>query len=456
MLGWINEYVFGTTVPLLLMLAGIYYAVRLGFFFVRRGGAIWRALTEKDCAEGVSPAKALSLALAGTLGVGNIVGVSAAIAVGGFGSIFWMWVSALCAMVLKYAEIVLAMLHRRYDEAGNPHGGASYYIRDGLGERGHAFLGSLLAGAFACLCIMNSVTMGSIVQVSAVTHAFSGVFHIPPLVTGGAVALLTFLTLRRGSERVLSLTGRLVPLMTLGYLILSVAVLILRTDAIGDAFSMIFRDAFRGSAAVGGIGGFLLSDSVRLGTMRGLVSNEAGCGTAPTAHAVSSCSSPAKQGVWGIFEVFADTILLCTVTALVIIIGWSELGNLGDDYMMMTIRAYEVTLGPLAAYFMSIAVLFFGFATVVCWGHYGMESVAILSERPAARRLFILIYVGSVFVGAFAEAGLIWDLADFAVGAMCWINVSVLCLMSGDVKRETDLWLAEDRATVRRRRARKS
>ena len=456
MLGWMNEYVFGTTVPLLLILAGIFYAARLGFFFVGRVGAIRRALTEKNSTDGVSSAKALSLALAGTLGVGNIVGVSAAIAVGGFGSIFWMWVSALCAMVLKYAEIVLAMLHRRYDESGNPHGGASYYIRDALGERGHVILGSLLSGVFAILCIMNSVTMGSIIQVSAITHAFSGVFRIPPIVTGGAVALLTFLTVRRGSERILSMTGRLVPLMTLGYLILSVAVLILRADAIKDAFSMIVRDAFRGNSTVGGIGGFLLSDSVRLGTMRGLVSNEAGCGTAPTAHAVSSCPSPAKQGVWGIFEVFCDTILLCTVTALVIILGWSELGGLGDDFMMMTVRAYEVALGPIAAYFMGIAVLFFGFATVVCWGHYGMESVAILSRRPVARRFFILIYVGSVFVGAFAEAGLIWDLADFAVGAMCWINVSVLCLMSGEVKRETDLWLAEDRESVRRRRARKS
>ncbi len=453
MLSWINRYLLGTTVPILLILAGLFYGIRLKFFHLTRGGAILRALWTKDSsADGVSPMRALSLALAGTLGVGNIVGVSAAIAVGGFGAIFWMWVSALCAMLLKYAEIVLAMRHRRWDSEGKPHGGAFYYIRDGLRERGFPVIGVFLASVFALFCIMNSVTMGSVIQVSAVTHAFDGVFHISPLFTGCALALFTFLTIRRGSERVIALTGKLVPLMTLGYLILSAAVLILRVDGLGDAFRLIFEDAFRTNAAVGGIGGFLLSDGVRLGTMRGLVSNEAGCGTAPTAHAVSSCPSPARQGVWGIFEVFADTILLCTVTALVIILGWRDAAGAGEDYMMMTVRAYASALGAPAAYFMAIAVLFFGFATIVCWGHYGMESVATLTKRPVARRGFIFLYVSSVFVGAFATSELIWDLADFAVGAMCLLNVAVICMMSGEVREETELWLREEREDRRRRK----
>ena len=442
---WINRYVFGTAVPILLILAGIFFGVRLRMFPLLHPIRTLRALTGKGRKEGVSPFRALTLSLAGTLGVGNIVGVSAAISVGGFGAVFWMWVSALCAMLLKYAEIVLAMRHRRFDQDGKPHGAAMYYIRDCFSRMGLDGFGGALAALFALLCMLNAVTMGSVVQVSAVTDAVEGVFRVPPLVTGIVLALASYSVIRRGTGGMLALTEKLVPLMTLGYLILSAAVLILRAERLPDAFSMILSSAFATDAAVGGIGGFLLSKGVRYGTMRGLLSNEAGCGTAPAAHAVSDCAVPAEQGVWGIFEVFTDTILLCTVTALAVIVSWGDVVARDGEFMMMTVTAYSSVLGGSAAVFMAIAVLFFGFATVICWAHYGTESAAYLSEKTFFRRGFTFLYVGSIIYGAFASSEVIWQSADFAIGAMTLINVTVLCLMHREVREETDRWLGRKR-----------
>lgn len=444
MLAWLNEYVFGIAVPAALMGAGGFFLIFLRWFPFCRFGAVWRALTARQTG-GVSPFRALTLALAGTLGVGNIVGVSAAIAMGGFGAIFWMWLSALAAMLLKYAEIVLAMRHREYDESGKPHGSAMRYVRACFARLGLPRLGIALATIFAVLCVLNAVSMGSVIQINAVAEALDGVFRVPPLLTGGVLAVVTFFVIRRGSGGVLAWTERLVPLMTLGYLVLSAAVLILRADRIGDAFASILSDAFSSSAAAGGVGGFFLSRGVRYGTMRGLISNEAGCGTAPAAHAVSDCPSPARQGVFGIAEVFVDTILLCTVTALVVIVSYGETVAREGDFMMMTIRAYSAVLGDFAAYFMSVAVLCFGFATVLCWAHYGAESVSYLCDRPWARRGFVLLYSASVCLGAFAAADWIWELTDFAVGGMTLINVAVLLLMRREVRDETALWLEQDR-----------
>ena len=440
MLSWINQYVLSAAVPALLMGAGVFFWIDLRSFPLRHPRAILRALTERQTG-GVSPFRALTLALAGTLGVGNIVGVSAAIAMGGFGAVFWMWVSALCAMILKYAEIVLAMRHRQADDEGKPHGSAMYYIRACFERLGLPRVGAVLATAFAALCVLNAVSMGSVIQVNAVAEAMNGVFQIPPWITGAVLAPLTLLVIRRGRGSVLSWTERLVPLMTLGYLVLSAAVLILRADRIPDAFAAILSDAKSSAAAAGGVGGFLLSRGVRYGTMRGLISNEAGCGTAPAAHAVSECASPARQGVFGIVEVFVDTLLLCTVTALVVIVSYGETVAREGDFMMMTIRAYSVVLGDLAAYFMSVAVLCFGFATVLCWSHYGTEAVWYLSRKPWARSAFVLTYSLSVMVGALAAADWVWELADFAVGCMTLINVTVLLMAHREIRTQTTLWL---------------
>ena len=433
---FLNKYIFGVGIPIFLMLSGLYFCIKLRFFHFLHPLRIIKVIFSKQSGDGISSAKALALALAGTLGVGNMVGVASAIALGGFGAIFWMWVSALVAMILKYAEIVLAMKYRQYDKKGRPYGAAMYYIRACF----KGTLGKALAGIFAAFCIFNAFSMGSMIQVNASANAMSGVFGTPTLIIGVIFALIALFAMLRGRSGILGLTEKLVPFMTVGFVLLSLAVIIMRPSETLDAFSLIFENAFDLRSAGGGITGFLLSGALRYGTMRGILSNEAGCGTAPAAHAVSSTREPARQGVWGILEVFVDTILLCTLTALVIIIGYSSVDASGD-YMLMTLDAYRSVVGDAAGYFLAIAVLLFGLATVLCWAHYGAESLKYFSKRKVAQRVFTLLYTASVLLGSVVSTELVWEAADLSIGIMSAINLSALLLMSREVRDQTDLFL---------------
>lgn len=436
-IGFINEYIFGIGVPLMLICSGVFYGFETKFFYLRHPMVMVRSMLKKPDKDGISPLSAVTLALAGTLGVGNIVGVSSAIFLGGFGSIFWMWISALAAMVLKYAEIVLAVNHRRVGIDGTYHGGAMYYILDCFSNARVRRIGYAVAGVFAILCIIDSITMGCVIQVNAVSHAFLGVFGVPTALTGLILAPLTAIIISGGAKGISSVTEKLVPIMTVGYIVMSVAVMVIRRDALPQAFSQIFAGAFSPRSAAGGVIGFIMSRSLRYGTMRGLVSNEAGCGTAPIAHASSNTRSPAEQGFWGIFEVFVDTILLCTMTAIVIIVSYESVEMYGDDSIMMTLRAYSAVLGSWAEYFMCFAVLLFGFATVICWAHYGSECVRYLTQRKIFKWIYVAVYSIFVMVGAVAAPNSVWTAADFAIGAMTVINVSVILRMRPEVKRIT-------------------
>ena len=431
-ISFINKYFFGIGIPFLLMGAGIFYCIRLKFFHFLHPIKVLRSF-KSERSGGVSSLKAMMLALAGTLGVGNMVGVASAIALGGFGAVFWMWVSALIAMILKYAEIVLAMLYRKYDEGGRPYGAAMYYIRACFRGR----LGAVLAGIFAVFCIINAFSVGSMIQVNAAAEAMNGVFGTPPIVIGLIFAAITLVAILRGSTGILALTEKLVPLMTLGFTVISVAVIVMRPSDALTAIEKIFSNAFSFQSGAAGVSGFLLSGAIRYGTMRGILSNEAGCGTAPAAHAVSSCREPARQGMWGIFEVFVDTILLCTLTAIVIIIGYDAVDPSGD-FMMMTVAAYESVIGRAAGYFLAIAVMLFGLATVLCWAHYGEVGVNYFSRRAGVRRAYKLIYSLCVFLGALVSTDVLWESADLSIGTMSAINICALLLMSGRVKRETE------------------
>ena len=429
-----NEYVFGVGVPLILIFAGLFFCFKLKFFHFLHPIKIIKALKPEGGKGGVSSFGAMSLALAGTLGVGNMVGVASAIALGGFGSIFWMWVSAIVAMILKYAEIVLAMRHRRFDAEGRPYGAAMYYISDALGK---GKLGRVVASAFACLCIFNAISMGGMIQVNSAANAINGVFGVPPIIVGIVFGVITVWTSVRGRDGILAVTEKLVPFMTVGFLLLSVAVICIYPQRTLNAFSLIFENAFSVKSGAAGVLGFLLSSSIRYGTMRGILSNEAGCGTAPAAHAVSSCKIPAKQGAWGIFEVFVDTILLCTLTAIVIIVGFDGV-DVSGDFMMMTVNAYTTLLGDFSGYFIAISVLLFGLATVLCWAHYGIVSVKYLSARRFAIPIFIAIYSTAICFGSVISSSVIWDGADLSIGAMTVINVAILIKLSGEVKSETE------------------
>jgi len=431
---FINKYILGVGVPILLVVLGIFFCVRLRFFHFLHPIKVIKSFFPEKRNEWASSLRAVTLALAGTLGVGNMVGVASAIVLGGFGAVFWMWVSAFVAMILKYAEIVLAMCHRRFDMDGKPYGGAVYYISACFKRKK---VGVVLSYVFAVFCILNSLSMGSMIQVNAAARALEGTFNVPCVVIGVIFAFITFCVMLKGSHGVLSVTDKLVPIMTLGFTVLSVAVIIMRpSDALG-AIILIFEDAFELKSGIGGVFGFLLSNSLRYGTMRGILSNEAGCGTAPAAHAVSNCDIPAKQGMFGILEVFVDTILLCTLTAIVIIVGSGGVVPSGSNYMMITVNAYSDILGKIAGDFIAISVILFGLATVLCWGYYGLESVNYLCKGGRISLIFVLLYAASLIYGAIMTSEIAWEIADLSIGVMSIINLSVLFFMNSQVVQET-------------------
>ncbi|MBQ7378337.1 MAG: alanine:cation symporter family protein [Clostridia bacterium] len=436
MMEWINSNLLGVGVPLVLVLVGLFFTLRVGVTCALHpikmlGGMLARS------GNGTSPVRALTLALAGTLGVGNLVGVASAIYYGGPGAVFWMWVSALVAMSLKYAEVVLAISHRRTDEKGKHRGGAMYYIADCFAALGCKGLGRMLAAVFAVLCVVDGISMGCIIQTNAIGGVFEGICGIPGIWTGILLGIVTAIVMLGGSSRIMRATDLLVPIMTGGFMLLSLAVLVLRAGEIPSALHSIFSAVFTPKSALGGVGGFAMARALRYGTMRGLVSNEAGCGTAPIAHACADTDHPAKQGFWGIFEVFADTLVLCSMTALVILVSYDKVACYGENSIMMTVRAYTEVLGPGAGYFLCAAVLFFGFATVVCWGHYALEALSYLTSNKGMRFGFICIFAIGAAVGTVAAPTLLWSIADLAIGLMTLLNLGVLMLMQGEVRKWT-------------------
>ncbi|MBE6575561.1 MAG: alanine:cation symporter family protein [Ruminococcaceae bacterium] len=430
LLSWLNRYVILPALPVCLMGAGVWYSCALRGHRLLNPRLMGRVLGRPAAKGEISPRAAMTVALAGTLGVGNIVGVAGAIALGGPGAVFWMWVSALVAMVLKYAEITLALRHRTTDAHGQPLGGAMYYISACFGR-----CGRLMGSIFALLCLVNAITMGSVVQVRAASSALESAVGIPPFAVGVVMAVLILLALCRGVKGIAALTERLIPLMSVGFLLVSVAALIRLRSGVPGALASIFTSAFTPESGMGGVGGFLLSRGLRYGTVRGLLSNEAGGGTAPIAHASAKVDLPAEQGMWGIVEVFVDTILLCTVTALVILSAGVPLAE--PDGMRLTLAAYGAALGNGAVWFLCAAVGVFAYATTVCWAHYGLSCVRWFGDRAAGRVVFLALFTASVCFGAVAAPDAVWDLADFAMGCMTLLNLPVLCIMMPEVKAET-------------------
>ena len=431
MLKWLLT---GGLIPPLLLFGSAFFLFYLRGYPWRAPRQMLAAFTGEKKGEGTSSFRAMMLALAGTLGVGNIVGVANAIAIGGAGAIFWMWVSALFAMMLKYAEILLAVSHRRTDAKGGFFGGAMYYIRDCFEARRWRRLAAVVPVVFAVLMVTNALSIGCMVQVRAVGETLEDVVKIPTPYSGVLLVLLTLPFLIRGVKGISALTEYLVPIMTAGYIILSVAVLILRRDALGEALLSVWRGAFTTESAVGGVSAFLLSRALRVGTMRGLLSNEGGCGTAPTAHAAANAKSPAHQGVWGIFEVFADTIVLCTATALVILVSGVDTASGG---VLTTVNAYSSVLGGFADWFFSAAVFCFGYATLLCWGSYGLESVRFLSKRKIWCAFYIAMFGACILLGVRTAPEAVWSIGDFGIATMTFINLFVLLLLRREVKEET-------------------
>ena len=392
-------------------------------FFRRRSG--------KE--EGITPFQAVSTALAGTLGTGNIAGVATAIVAGGPGAVFWMWCSALLGMATKYAEVLLAVEYRIRDREGRWQGGPMEYLARGLGM-------PWLAGIFCLFCALASFGIGNATQVGAVAQTMAQDFGLPPFLTGCALALLAGLVMMGGLRRIGAFTAAFVPLMALLYLGTGALVLVKNAAAIPDALSLIFRCAFTPQAAAGGAAGYTVRQAVHFGVARGVFTNEAGLGSAPIAHAGAAARGPVEQGCWGILEVFVDTILMCGFTALIILSG-GELWRSGLDGAALTSAVFTAALGPLGGRVVSLSILLFAFSTVLGWGYYGERAIAWLTgERRWTVTLYRLCYLLVMVLAAPARLTLVWSLSDLLNGAMMVPNLIGVMALWRVVRGRTLEW----------------
>ncbi len=438
-LDFINSYFFGPGLCAAVFLTGVFLIIYLRPFFVTKPRKMLAALRSDGSKDGVSPLRAMTVALAGTLGVGNIAGVASAIYIGGSGAIFWMLVSAVAALPIKYAEIVLAVRHRKKDKAGNFHGGAYFYIAEG-GTR----IAKFTAAFFAFLCLASSLAMGCAVQSSAIAVSANEAFGVSPIVCGIIVGILTLTVVSGGLSRIALLTEKLIPLMSGIYIIMSLFIILTNLPLLSDITHDIICSAFDKEAIGGGILGFITSRALRIGVTRGIVSNEAGCGTAPIAHASAEVKSPAAQGVFGILEVFIDTVVICTMTALVVLIAGYHGVSITPDGMRTAVDSMACFI-PFAEPIICAAVAVFAFCTIVCWFYYGTESLSYLTKSPRLHRIYLFIYSLCAFAGSLSAAEIVWSFSDLAISAMTAVNIVAVMLRIREVKTETDSFFIKKR-----------
>ena len=430
MLDFFNTYLFGPALPIVIFLAGSFLFLKYGSFIIFKPKAVISVLTRKNKENGISPFKTAMLALASTLGVGNIVGVSTAIFSGGPGAVFWLTLSAFAAMPLKYGEVVLAMKYRK-KEGNEYRGGAMYYIKECINNKG-------LSVVFAILCIVNAFTVGNIVQINALSESFETVFSLKPLNIGVITAVIMFWALKKGTEGISNITAKLVPFATVLYIAFSLFIIFSNYTYLSSVVKLIFKNAFNVKAAYGGIGGYAIIRAIRYGVARGIMSNEAGSGTSPIAHAKSNLESSVEQGFWGIFEVFADTVIMCNMTAFVILLSFDELVlSKGLTGMELVIAAYGKYMGSIADVAIAISVMLFACATVICQGFYGGECVYYLTKSKGIMKLYRFAYCLIIIYGAVANSDIVWSLTDFNISLMTVINTVCLLVASKEIKRET-------------------
>ena len=404
----------------------------LGSLLPGRGGQ------RRKGAAGVTPFQAVSTALAGTLGTGNIAGVAAAIVAGGPGAVFWMWCAALLGMATKYAEVLLAVEYRSRGRDGSWQGGPMEYISRGLGM-------PWLAGVFCVFCLLASFGIGNAAQVGAVAQVLARDFALPPLAVGLGMALPAGLVLLGGLRRIGAFAEKFVPLMGLFYMGAGALVLLHNRAEVPRALSLIFRCALDPGAAAGGGVGYTVRQAVHYGVARGVFTNEAGLGSAPIAHAGADTQGPAEQGLWGIFEVFTDTILMCGFTAVVILSG-GPLWQFGLDGAALTSAVFSRALGPAGGWVVSLSLLLFALSTVRGWGYYGERAVGwLLGGHRGGLTLYRVCYLLVMVWAAGADMGLIWSLSDLLNGAMMVPNLIGVVALWPVVRRRTVEWRQRER-----------
>ena len=424
LLNTLSSFIWGPIMLALLLGVGVYLTLGLKLIPWRKMGHGFKLLfsgqAEKDKGD-ISPFQALMTALSATIGTGNIAGVATAIFLGGPGAIFWMWVTALFGMATKYGEAVLAVKYREVDSRGKRQGGPMYYIKNGLGDN-WKWLGFL----FALFGTIAAFGIGNMVQSNSVADALESNFHIDPMITGIVLAILVGLVIIGGVTRIGEVAGKLVPIMAIAYIGGSLLVIFANFDQIGNAFGLIFSSAFSGTAATGGFAGAAVWAAIRFGVARGVFSNEAGLGSAPIAHAAAQTDNPVRQGMIAMLGTFIDTIIVCTMTALVIILtgAWTS----GETGASLSTLAYGQGLSG-ANYIVTIGLVVFAFTTLIGWSYYG-ERCAEFIFGTAIIIPYRIVWVVAVMTGALIKLNFVWLLADVMNGFMAIPNLIALALLS--------------------------
>ena len=448
----INDFVWGPIMLALLVGTGVFLTFRTGWVQVRWFGYIMRNTVgslfskknQRDHGSNLSPFQAVTTALAGTVGTGNIAGVTGAIFIGGPGSVFWMWVSAFFGMCTKYSEIALAMKFRNTDRNGVHKGGPMYYIENGLGKSW-----KWLAVVFALLGGLASFGIGNIAQSSEIAGALNGLFGLDPLVSGIILTVLVAIVILGGVKRIGQVTSLLVPFMSVFYVAAGVVVILMRITDVPGVFGAIFSSAFSFEAVGGGVFGYAIMVAMKNGFARGVFSNEAGLGSAPIAHAASSTEEPAEQAIWGVFEVFFDTIVICSITAFTVLLSGFELG--ADALKAYTsngaaaVEAFNSILpGTLGGTIIQISLVFFALSTILSWSYYGERCWGYLSgDNRAVTGIYKIVFVLFCIVGATGSGQLMWDISDTLNGAMAIPNLIALLLLSGAVASITKEYFSD-------------
>lgn len=448
----LERLAWGPATILLLLGTGIYLTVRTGFFQLTHL-KMWMRETlgrilkgEKGEGEGMSPFQSACTALAATLGTGNIAGVATALAAGGPGALFWMWLSALTGTMTAYAENVLAGLYRGQNRKGEPIGGAMFYIEKGLHSRGLALL-------FAALCLLGSLGMGNMAQANSIAAGLWDSFSVPPAVTGLVTAAMVAFVMLGGAKRVGRMAEKLVPVMALGYAAGACAILLVHWDRVPEVLALILKEAFSLKAGLGGAAGFGVARALRVGIARGVCSNEAGLGSSVMANSAAGME-PVRQGMWGIFEVVVDTLGMCMLTGLAILCSGAfdpaayarELENPTGlpNGAALTAEAFRQVLGPLGGVFVAISLALFAFSTLLGWSYYGSLAAGYLGGKNG-EIIYKAVFVLLIFVGSFAQLELVWGLSDAFNGLMALPNLLAVLCLSPQVLAETKRALKKKR-----------
>ena len=453
----VNSFIWGIPAMVCIIGVGLLLSVRTGFLQIRKfpyaiRTTIGRIFRRKDASDGaMTPFQAVCTALAATVGTGNIAGVAGAIAIGGPGAVFWMWCSALLGMCTKFAEVTLAVHFRERSKNGELVGGPMYYIKNGLGSRWQ-FL-AVLYSLFGVLTVFgtgNATQVNTIVTAidSALLATGSGLNGILPtlnLIVGVVVAMMVAMVLLGGVKRIGSVTEKLVPFMALFYIVLALGVVALNYRRFPAVLASIVGGAFDPQAVTGGaIGSVFLS--MQKGVSRGIFSNEAGLGTGSIAHACADTHKPVKQGMFGIFEVFADTIVICTLTAMVILCSGVPVGYGSAAGAELTISGFTATYGGWSSIFTAVALCCFAFSTIIGWGLYGSRCIEFLFHTDKVVGPFLVVYSFVSILGATVDLGLLWSIADTFNGLMSIPNLIALLLLSGTVAKLTKEFFAGEGA----------